>query len=155
VQTSRSAPLTEGIMMSRFTEKEIEYLRGQRLGRVATSGADGAPHVAPVGFRLNAEEGTIDIGGHGMSASKKWRDLQASPKVAFVVDDLESVNPWTPRGIEIRGRAEVHDQGGEERFGSGWDPAWFEIVPQRIISWGIEAPAFSPGGRYARSMTAP
>jgi hypothetical protein len=37
----------------------------------------------------------------GLSKSKKWRDLQANPKAAFVVDDLESVNPWTPGGIEI------------------------------------------------------
>jgi pyridoxamine 5'-phosphate oxidase family protein len=141
-------------MMSLFTEKEIEYLRSQRLGRVATSGAAAAPHVAPVGFRLNTEDGTIEIGGHGLSNSKKWRDLQANQKVAFVVDDLESVNPWTPRGIEIRGRADLHDQGGEERFGSGgWDSAWFAVVPQRIISWGIEAPPFSEAGRSARSVT--
>jgi pyridoxamine 5'-phosphate oxidase family protein len=143
-------------MMSRFTEKEIEYLQGQRLGRVATSAPGGAPHVAPVGFRFNSEEETIEIGGHGLSKSKKWRDLQANRKVAFVIDDLESVNPWTPRGIEIRGQAEFHDQGGEERFGGGgWDSAWFAIVPQRIISWGIEGPAFSATGRYARSVTAP
>ena len=36
--------------MSAFTEKEIEYLRGQRLGRMATVGRDGSPHVVPVGF---------------------------------------------------------------------------------------------------------
>jgi len=140
-------------MMSRFTEKEIEYLRSQRLGRVATVGAAGEPHIAPVGFRLNAEKGTIDIGGHGLSKSKKWRDVQANQRVAFVVDDLESVDPYVPRGIEIRGQAELHDEGGMERFGAGWDPAWFAVVPQRIISWGIEAPAFSAGGRYARSVT--
>jgi pyridoxamine 5'-phosphate oxidase family protein len=100
----------------------------------------GAPHIVPVGFRLDAEAATIEIGGHGLSKSKKWRDLQANPHVAFAVDDLASVNPWTPRGIEIRGRAQLHDRGGEERFGGGgWDSAWFSIVPQRIISWGIEA----------------
>jgi pyridoxamine 5'-phosphate oxidase family protein len=139
-----------------FTEKEVEYLRSQPLGRVATVGVTGAPHIAPVGFRLNAEEGTIEIGGHGLSKSKKWRDLQANAQVAFVVDDLESVSPWTPRGIEMRGRAEIHDQGGEERFGGGgWDSVWFAVVPERIISWGIEAPAFSAGGRNARSVARP
>jgi pyridoxamine 5'-phosphate oxidase family protein len=143
-------------MMSPFTEKEIEYLRGQRLGRPATVGGGGAPHIVPVGFRLDAEAGTIEIGGHGLSRSKKWRDLQASPKVAFAVDDLASVNPWTPRGIEIRGHAELHESGGEERFGGGgWDSAWFSIVPQRIISWGIEGPAFSEAGRSARSVANP
>jgi pyridoxamine 5'-phosphate oxidase family protein len=133
--------------MSPFTEKEIEYLRGQPLGRLATVGRDGAPHVVPVGFRLGDDTGAIDIGGHGMSGSKKWRDLQANPQVAFAVDDLASVSPWTPRGIEIRGHAELHDDGGEQRFGDGWDPAWFRIVPRRITSWGIEGPAFSATGR--------
>jgi len=142
--------------MSPFTDKELEYLRGQRLGRVATATTGAAPHVAPVGFRLNAEDGTIEIGGHGLSRSKKWRDLEANLQVAFVVDDLESVDPWTPRGIEIRGRVELHTEGGEQRFGGGgWDSAWFTIVPQRIISWGIEGPAFSETGRSARSIATP
>ncbi len=142
--------------MSPFTDNEIEYLRGQRLGRLATTGGDGAPHIVPVGFRLDPESMTIEIGGHGLSKSKKWRDLQANPKVAFAVDDLASVDPWTPRGIEIRGQAVLHDEGGPERFGGeGWDAAWFAVVPQRIISWGIEGPAFSETGRSARSVATP
>jgi pyridoxamine 5'-phosphate oxidase family protein len=147
--------MSEEVVMSPFTEKGIEYLRGQRLGRVATAGSSGAPHIVPVGFRLGAEAATIEIGGHGLSRSKKWRDLRANPQVAFAVDDLASVNPRTPRGIEIRGRAELHDSGGEERFGGGWDSAWFSIVPQWIISWGIEGPAFSEAGRSARSVANP
>jgi pyridoxamine 5'-phosphate oxidase family protein len=140
--------------MGNFTEKEIDYLRGQLLGRLATVGGDGSPHVVPVGFRVDADGQAIEVGGHGMSGSKKWRDLQANPRVAFVVDDLESVNPWTPRGIEVRGRAELH-AGGGEKFGPGWDAAWIRIVPQRIMSWGIEAAAFSAGAgrRRARSVT--
>ena len=137
--------------MSNFTEKEIEYLRGQRLGRLATVASDGSPHVVPVGFRLAADEQAIEVGGHGMNGSKKWRDLQANPRIAVVVDDLASVTPWTPRGIEVRGRAELHAEGGE-KFGPGWDSAWIRIVPQRIVSWGIEGAAFSPGGRSARSV---
>src|SRR5690348_4509484 len=85
--------------MSHFTEKETEYLRGQRLGRLATVGSDGSPHVVPVGFRLDPDGHAVEVGGHGMSGSKKWRDLQANALVALVIDDLESVNPWTPRGI--------------------------------------------------------
>jgi pyridoxamine 5'-phosphate oxidase family protein len=133
--------------MATFTAKEVEYLRTQRLGRLATVGTDGAPHVVPVGFRLDAEAGTIAIGGHGLSRSKKWRDLRANPRVAFVVDDLASINPWVARGMEIRGRAELHEEGGVERFGGGgWDSVWLSVIPQRIISWGIDA------GRSARSV---
>jgi pyridoxamine 5'-phosphate oxidase family protein len=138
--------------MSTFTEKEIEYLRGQRLGRLATVGRDGSPHVVPVGFRLDPEDEAIEIGGHAIKGSKKWRDLQGNPHVAFVIDDLERVDPWTPRGLEVRGRAELHEEGGE-RFGTGWDAAWIRIQPGRIVSWGIEGPAFSPAGRRsARSV---
>jgi pyridoxamine 5'-phosphate oxidase family protein len=139
--------------MSPFTDKEIDYLRGQPLGRLATCGPGGAPHITPVGFRFDPEAQAVDIGGHGMSASKKWRDLLANPQIAFAVDDLASVDPWTPRGIEIRGRAELHHDDGEQHFGAGWDPAWFRIIPARIISWGVEAPAFSAGGRSARSVS--
>jgi len=138
--------------MSTFTEKEIDYLRRQRLGRLATVGSDGSPHVVPVGFRLDAEAEVIEVGGHGLSGSKKWRDLQANPRIALVVDDLESVNPWTPRGIEVRGRAELHAEGGD-RFGPGWDSAWIRILPQRIVSWGIEGAPFSAAGRSARSVS--
>jgi pyridoxamine 5'-phosphate oxidase family protein len=122
--------------MAEFKEHEIAYLREQRLGRIATVGADGSPHVVPVGFRVAADRHAIEVGGHGLSDSKKWRDLQANARVAFVVDDLQSVNQWTPRGIEVRGRAELHTEGGE-KFGPGWDSAWIRIVPDRIVSWGI------------------
>ena len=37
--------------MSAFTPEELAYLAGQRLGRLATVGPDGAPHVMPVSFR--------------------------------------------------------------------------------------------------------
>jgi pyridoxamine 5'-phosphate oxidase family protein len=137
--------------MSHFSEKEIEYMRGQRLGRIATVGIDGSPHVVPVGFILDADGQSVEVGGHAMSGSKKWRDLQANPRVALVIDDLASVDPWTPRGIEIRGVAELHTEGGE-KFGRGWDSAWMRIVPSRIISWGIEGAVFSPEGRRARSV---
>jgi pyridoxamine 5'-phosphate oxidase family protein len=133
--------------MSTFTEKEIEYLRGQPLGRLATVGRDGSPHVVPVGFRLGPDDETIEVGGHALKGSKKWRDLEANPRVAFVIDDLERVDPWTPRGLEVRGR-------GGERFGEGWGAAWIRILPRRILAWGIEGPAFSagPGRRSARSV---
>src|SRR4029077_7500664 len=108
--------------MSAFTEKEIGYLRGQRLGRLATVGREGSPHVVPVGFHLDDEGQTIEIGGHGLSQSKKWGDRGANPRGAFGGEHLFSVRPWTPRGVEVRGRAELNEDGGHERFGGGgWD----------------------------------
>ena len=138
--------------MGVFSDKELEYLKGQRLARLATSAADGAPHVVPVGFRVSEDGDAIEVGGHGFQGSKKYRDLKANPKVAIVIDDLASVSPWTPRGIEVRGLAEMHDAGGAAKFGRGWDEAWARIVPQRVNSWGIEAAPFTEGSRSARSI---
>lgn len=135
-----------------FSDKELEYLKSQRLGRLATADATGAPHVVPVGFRLSEGGAAIDVGGHGFGRSKKYRDLRTNPKVAIAIDDLVSVNPWTPRGLEVRGTAELHDSGGTERFGPGWDEVWVRIRPERVVSWGIEAPPFTEGGRSARSI---
>lgn len=129
--------------MSAFTPDEIAYLQGQRLGRLATVGADGQPHVVPVGFRYNAELDTIDIGGHGgFARRKKFRDVQSNGRVAFVVDDLASINPWRARGIEIRGEAAILETGGQEIM-PGFDPEIFRIHPRRVISWGLDDPAGS------------
>ena len=123
--------------VSVFTPAEIAYLQSQRLGRLATVGPDGQPHVVPVAFRYNPELDTIDIGGHDFAKRKKFRDVQQNPRVAFVIDDIRSLNPWSVRGIEIRGEAEVLETGGQD-IGPGFDPEMFRIKPKRIVSWGLE-----------------
>ena len=122
---------------SAFTPAEIAYLQSQRLGRLATVGPDGQPHVVPVGFRYNPELDTIDIGGHDFAKRKKFRDVQRNSRVAFVIDDIRSVNPWRVRGIEIRGEAQVLEAGGKDIM-PGFDPEMFRIKPKRIVSWGVE-----------------
>ncbi|HEY7342633.1 MAG TPA: PPOX class F420-dependent oxidoreductase [Ktedonobacterales bacterium] len=124
--------------MSHFTDAEIAYLQSQRLGRIATVGPDGHPHVVPVGFRYNPELDTIDIGGHDFAKRKKYRDVQHNPWVAFVVDDLASTNPWRPRMLEIRGTVEVIGSGGGQVI-PGFDQEMFRIHPHRIVSIGIES----------------
>ena len=122
--------------MSVFTREEIEYLNSQRLGRLATAGPDCQPHVVPLAFRYNPEHDTIDISGHDFAKRKKWRDVQKNPKVALVVDDLVSTQPWRPRGIEIRGDAEVLQSGGK-KVNPGFDEEMFRIRPRRIFTWGL------------------
>ncbi len=132
--------------MSVFTPAEIAYLQSQRLGRLATVGPNGQPHVVPVGFRYNPDQDTIDVGGHDFAKRKKFRDVLHNPRVAIVIDDVPSVNPWTVRGIEVRGEAEVLT-GGKEIM-RGFDSEMFRIKPKRIVSWGIE------GKPFARSVSA-
>jgi pyridoxamine 5'-phosphate oxidase family protein len=132
--------------MSNFTAAEIAYLESQRLGRIATVGPDGQPHVVPVGFRYNPDQDTIDIGGHGFATRKKYRDVHHNPRVAFVVDDIASVDPWQVRGIEVRGEVEVRQTGGKEVL-PFFDQEMFRIQPRRIVSWGIEGDAFTANAR--------
>jgi pyridoxamine 5'-phosphate oxidase family protein len=124
--------------MSVFTVKEIEYLQSQRLGRLATINPKGQPQNAPVGFRYNAELDVIEIGGRAMSKSQKYRNIQANPKVALVIDDV--LPPWRPRGIEIRGTAQALPAGGKALFGERYeaDEAIIRITPVQIIGWGLE-----------------
>jgi pyridoxamine 5'-phosphate oxidase family protein len=123
--------------MTELTTAQIEYLKGQRLGRIATAGADGKPHVVPTSFRYNGELGTLDIGGHHVATTKKYRDVQANGWAAIVVDDLVSTDPWTPRMLEIRGRAEAVPTGGSD-LGPGFGDAFIRLHPEKVNSFGIE-----------------
>lgn len=132
--------------MSRFTPEEIAYLQSQLLGRLATVGANGDPHVVPVGFRYNPELDTIDIGGHGIAQSKKFRDVARSGRAAFVVDDLVSTDPWTPRMLTVRGRAETLAVGGQE-VRPFFAPELIRLFPERIVSFGINAAGIAADAR--------
>jgi pyridoxamine 5'-phosphate oxidase family protein len=121
--------------MSGFTEGEVEYLREQRLGRLATVSASGSPHVVPVGFRVDPELGILDIRGRDMGRTKKFRDVALTGRVAFVVDDVLPGEDWRARGAEVRGRAEVL---GDESI---------RIFPERIVGWGIDPDARGPNAR--------
>jgi pyridoxamine 5'-phosphate oxidase family protein len=123
--------------MAELTAAHLDYLAGQRLGRIATTGADHKPHVVPTSFRYNAELGTIDVGGFHVATTKKYRDVQANGWAAIVIDDLVSVDPWRPRMLEIRGRAEPVPTGGAA-FGPGFGDAFIRIHPDKINSFGID-----------------
>jgi len=114
---------------SAFNEAELSYLLGERrLGRVATVGKDGTPHVVPVGWSYNAEHDSIDIGGRDFEQTKKYRDVARSGRAAIVIDDLASTTPWRPRGVEVRGHAEA----------IGGPRPLIRIHPERVRSWGID-----------------
>jgi len=126
-----------------FSDREIEYLKDQRLGRLATVTADTHAHVVPTGFRVSDDNAAIEVGGVNLSARRPLylRNIETNPWVAFVVDDLASTDPWTPRGVTLRGRAEIRTEGGE-RISEGFDPLLIVIKPTHITSWGIEDASF-------------
>jgi pyridoxamine 5'-phosphate oxidase family protein len=133
--------------MSVFTDKELDYLAGQRLGRIATVGADGQPHVVPTSFRYNPDHDAIEVGGLRMSQTKKVRDVRRTGRASIVVDDV--LPPWSPRMIEIRGTAEVIASGGKA-LSDNFEDTIVRITPVRIIAFGIDS---EDRGTNARSVT--
>jgi pyridoxamine 5'-phosphate oxidase family protein len=123
--------------MPSLNQAQIDYIAGQRLGRMATAGSDGKPHVVPVAVHYNIELNTVDIGGYNFGARKKYRDVQANPWAAIVIDDVVSVDPWQVRMLEIRGRAEALPTGGAEVM-AGFANEMIRIHADTVNAYGIE-----------------
>jgi pyridoxamine 5'-phosphate oxidase family protein len=115
--------------VSAFSDPELEYIANgvRRLARIATVGTDGTPHVVPVGYAYNADLDAIEVAGREFERTKKFHDVWQSGRAAIVVDDVESLDPWRPRGVEVRGRAEAvtHPR------------PLIRIHPDRVRSWGL------------------
>jgi len=120
-----------------FSEEEIAYLRSQRLARIATVSADGQPDVVPVGFEFDGTH--VFVGGMDPAKTRKFRNVRAGHNnVALVVDDLVSVNPWTPRYLRIYGNAELVERQGQ--FGPA---AYMRITPTVSWSFNLEGRPFT------------
>jgi pyridoxamine 5'-phosphate oxidase family protein len=102
-----------GLMV--FTPSELEFVRSQRIGRLATVGASGWPHVVPVMYTVD-EEGRLDFDVDGV----KLRNLSSEPRAAMVVDAM-----GPKRGVAVQGTAELT---GPERA---------RLTPVRKFSWGL------------------
>jgi len=109
-----------------FTEEEIAFLTQSRLARVATVSGDGQPHVVPVVYEFDGAE--FYFTGWNLEKSLKFRNLIENKRVALVVDDLITVCPWRPRGLEVRGVAELAKEGGR---------AYVKVTPLVKRSWGF------------------
>jgi pyridoxamine 5'-phosphate oxidase family protein len=80
-----------------FSGAELEFLRSQRIGRLATAGPTGWPHVVPVMYTMN-DDGSLDFDVDGV----KLRNLQGEPRAAMVVDAM-----GPRRGVAMQGRVEL------------------------------------------------
>jgi pyridoxamine 5'-phosphate oxidase family protein len=134
-----------------FTDRELAYFASQRLGRLATISPQGAPQNNPVGFRVNAERGTIDIFGFNMGRTKKFHNVKANPLISFVVDDLASLDPWVVRGVEVRGVAEALEEAVPAH--GHMSGQVIRIHPRRVITWGVDSAHPEMSGRDIPSGT--
>jgi pyridoxamine 5'-phosphate oxidase family protein len=114
---------------------EIQYLKTQRLARIATASSQGEPEVSPVGFEYDGKY--FYIGSHDQSIffrTRRYKNIKnGNTRVCLVIDDLESIDPWKPRAIKVHGTAEVVEHEGI--FGKG---SYLRITPRVTVSWGIE-----------------
>jgi pyridoxamine 5'-phosphate oxidase family protein len=145
-----------------FSDRELDYIKSQRIARLATGSASEAennspnlfsvsdrsliqPDVVPVGFHFDGE--CFYIGGINMLKSTKYRNVLKNKTVALVIDDLKTVDPWNPRGIRVYGEVEIIKRQGATLDNNGQ----FEIVysmkvkPRRKWSWGVHDQAFVNG----------
>lgn len=145
-----------------FSQKEIEYVKSQRLARIATAATPATPAVAsskeeqygedtsiqpdvvPVGFDFDGDY--FYVGGMNLVKSTKYKNVLKNNKVAIVIDDLKSVDPWDPRGIKVYGTADIVTHQGGYIEGTGHpNPSYIRVKPDKKWSWGIEEPVFVEG----------
>jgi pyridoxamine 5'-phosphate oxidase family protein len=98
-----------------FSAAELEFLRSQRIGRFATVGPSGWPHVVPVMYAVN-DDGSMDFDVDGV----KLRNLTAEPRAAMVVDAM-----GPKRGVAIQGTVELIA------------PERARLRPARKFAWGL------------------
>lgn len=78
--------------------------------------------------------------------STKYKNILKNNKVALVIDDLKTVNPWDPRGIRIYGIADTVDrQGGYMSDTDHPQSRYIRIKPIKKWAWGIDEPVFVEG----------
>jgi len=120
-------------MMSAFSDAGIRYLKSQRIGRLATVGSNPAASRSFAWFSLQPRRAHHrGFGGHsGFAKRKKYRDFFENLRVAFVVDDVPSVNPLDRARDRDRQPAQVLGNGGTES-GPGFDSHVFRIRASRL-----------------------
>ncbi|MFE0629947.1 PPOX class F420-dependent oxidoreductase [Streptomyces sp. NPDC058864] len=96
-------------MGHRMTEEEWRAFvsAGTRAGKLATTRADGTPHVAPVWFLLDGDDIVFNTG----KATVKGRNITRDGRVALCVDDDRPPFAY----VVLQGRAEVSEEPGPLR----------------------------------------
>ena len=137
-----------------LSAREQRFLETQRVARLATADARGAPHVVPVCFAV--ADGTlyvtIDEKPKRPSAAplKRLRNIKENPAVAVVADRYDDED-WTRLGwVMLQGRADILRDGSEHARAQALLRARYaqlramniEGLPviavrvERVLSWG-------------------
>lgn len=117
-----------------FTEEEIAYLRSQPLARLATLSPDAQPDAVPVAFEFDGSRFWVGGAGASVLATRKFRNIgDGGVKVALVIDDLVSLDPFNARGVRVYGVADRP----VERVGMMGPAVQSRITPTVSWSWNL------------------
>lgn len=134
----------------RLTKEVAEFIRRERVCRVATADAKGRPHVVPVCHVF--EDGEIYFGS-GTKAGKV-QNLEANPRIAVAVDAY--TDAWSHlRGVMVQGTAALVSSGPRFRrirkllyakfpqypadaALDESDSIIVEVTPTHVYHWGFE-----------------
>jgi hypothetical protein len=138
-----------GRSIAMTNEERDEFLRHERVCRLATVGPDG-PHVSPLWFVWDGS--TVWI--YSVVRSQRWRNLERNSRASVVVD--AGTEYLELRGVELAGNIELlnvesdHPQQGsgfeeiEKLFGQKYSNghfkpddkhAWTRLSPEKVVSW--------------------
>jgi PPOX class probable F420-dependent enzyme len=95
-----------------------DRVREARVGRLATLGADGRPHLVPICFALEEDTlySAVDEKPKRSKRLKRIENIRRRPDVALIVDHYEE--DWTRLWwIRMDGTASVLDDGPEREHG--------------------------------------
>jgi pyridoxamine 5'-phosphate oxidase family protein len=117
-----------------FAADELEFLRSHGIARLATVGEDGQPDVVPVAVEFDGAYFWVGGSGESVLRTRKVGNVRAGRrKVALVVDDLPSLDPFVARGIRVYGVADDP----VERVGMVGPGLFLRITPQVSWSWNM------------------
>jgi len=114
-----------------FTDAELAYLQassqeGQRAN-LTIAGREGDFRIVPVRIAYDAEHDAIEVAApEALHVGINLPPDDEGAYVELVVEDLASVEPWTPRGVAVTGVAEAL---------SG--PPRVRIRPESVRSWEV------------------
>lgn len=128
-------------------------LESARVARLATTSAQGTPHVVPVVFVADGDRLYVPLDAKKKRVEalelRRVKNIMAVPQAALLVDEYDE--DWSKlRYLLIRGRAQLLSAGGDPRVARVHDllrekyppyrhtdpgTALIEIQPRRIIYW--------------------